>query len=269
MKNKLLALGLVLALVAVMVIPMAVSAETVPVSGTVPGAPTISSLVSSLTSNDTGNVNTVPTVTINGTGFVTGQTTVSIDGTGISAGAAAVSGDTKLTCTFTIAANAMSGARNVKVTVYGVDSTTLPFSVNVDYTLTVPGSISIPASGSLNLLTNNDSAFQTISFTTNQTGKTYATVNVKDATSTDQGKLKINGTGTALSSALKLSGTGLTTVNALSGSDQTLVDASQGALSGTPLTWSKTTLVITQPAFTTATPGTYSTIITFTATINP
>ena len=268
MKNKILALGLVLALVAVMVIPMAVSAETVPVSGTVPGAPTISSLVSSLTGNATGVVSTAPVITITGTGFVDAQTTVSVDGTGISAGAATVTGDTQLTCTFTIAAGAASGARNVKVTVYGVDSSTLPFTVNAYYTLSVPGSISIPASGSLNLLTDNNSAAQTISCTTNDAGKVNATVAVKDATSTDQGKLKKDGTGTALSSALKLSGGGLTTVNMLSGSDQTLVTTGQGALSGSPKTWSISTLVITQPAFTSATPGSYSTIITFTATFN-
>ena len=136
------------------------------------------------------------------------------------------------------------------------------------YTLNVPSSIVIPKTGMLNRLINNNSAAQTVSCTTDDLTKTSATVVVKDVTGSDQGQLKKDGTGTALSSALKLSGFGFTTVEALSDIDQTLVTTAQGALSGAPLTWSKTTLVITQPPFDTADPGTYSTIITFTATFN-
>ena len=135
------------------------------------------------------------------------------------------------------------------------------------YTLTVPSTITIPATGKLDRLVNNDSASQTISCNTTDPAKTNATVVVKDATATDQGKLKKDGTGTALSSALKLSGNGFTTVGELSAIDQPLVDATQGALTNS--SWSKANLVITQPAFTIAVPGTYSTIITFTATFTP
>ena len=136
------------------------------------------------------------------------------------------------------------------------------------YTLNVPSSIVIPETGKLNRLINNNSAAQTISCTTDDPDKTSATVMVKDATSSDQGKLKKGGNGTAMSSALKLSGEGFTTVEVLSGTDQILVDTSQGALSGIPLTWSKNTLVITQPPFDTADPDAYSTVLTFTATFN-
>lgn len=138
------------------------------------------------------------------------------------------------------------------------------------YTLTVPSPIAIPATGKLNRTLDNNSAAQTVSCTTTNPDKTTATVVVRDATATDPGKLKKDGSGAALSSALKLSGEGFTTVNTLSASDQPLVVEAQGALSGTPKSWTKTNaLVITQPAFTPAVEGTYSTIITFTATFTP
>jgi hypothetical protein len=262
LKKRIVSLIIVVTLLA-MVLPAAALANDVTVSGTVPGAPTIS--VGGI-SPSTGDVSNSPTVTINGTGFVSGQTTVSVSSgaTGVTPGAVTFVSSTQITCPFVIAANAASGARYIKVTVYGVDSNTdQTFSVNIYATLAIPtGPISIPASGPLNLSQNNDSAAQTISCTTNEAAKTNATVTVLG---TSAGKLTLSST--SLSSALSLGGAGFTTVS-LTGSAQTLVNTSDGALSGTPKTWSKNTLVITQPPFTVVTPGSYSCTITLTATFN-
>jgi hypothetical protein len=132
-------------------------------------------------------------------------------------------------------------------------------TVGTYFTLTVPSTITLPT---LNYSTTNPSTAQTISAQTNDATKNVATVTVSGS---DSGKLTYSGT--SLSSALSLGGTGFTTV-ALTGSTQSLVGTSDGALStvGVEKKWTKTTLVITQPAFTAVPAGTYTCTLTFAAT---
>jgi hypothetical protein len=135
------------------------------------------------------------------------------------------------------------------------------------YTVTIPSPITIPASGNLVNTASNASAALTVTVATDDSTMNKATVTVLGS---NAGFLKRTG-GSTLSSALSLSGSGFTTVTALTGVAQTLVDTTQGALGtvGIEKTWTKSTLVITQPAFTAVEAGTYSCTITFAATFTP
>ena len=208
-------------------------------------------------------VGSVTSVTITGTNFVT-PATVTFSGVGVTAGTATVVSPTSITCNFTIAGDAVAGARNVYVTVYGsISQETVTFTATDYATLTVPGSVTIPATPPLIRTQANDSAAQTVSAASSLDSNTYASVTVSG---TNSGKLT-SAAPTSLSSALKLSGTGFTEVTALSGADQTLVNTTQGALtlvSGVG-SWTKTTLIVTQPIFDQVAAGSYTCTITFTA----
>ena len=137
MKKKLLVLSMVLALVAVLVMPMAALAETTTVTGTVATVPTLTSVTASI-----GDEDTTPTITLVGTGFIDGETTVSLTGTvGITPSAVTHTvGTTEMTSVFTIGDEALSGARNVLVTVAGITSVeAVTFTVNGYMTVTAPG----------------------------------------------------------------------------------------------------------------------------------
>lgn len=263
MKKRILSLAMVLALVAVLVVPTAVFAGDVTVTGEVPAIPTVTSVTV-----PNAFVNTTTTVTIAGTNFVDGQTTVSLTGdAGISAGSVTFGTSTSITCPLTIAGTAVAGARNVYVTVYGnISLETVTFTA-VDYqTLTVPGPFSIPATPPLIRTQANDSTAQTLSAAASLDTLVTAKVDVKGS---NVGFLKVGAV--SLSTPLKLSGTGFTEVATLSGTDQPLVVVAGGQAALTLATgvrsWTKTgALIVTQPIFTQVVAGDYTCIITFTAT---
>ena len=138
MKKKILVLGMVVALLSVLVVPMAAlaDADTTNVTGTVADTPTISEL-----SPNSGLVSTMETVAITGTNFVDGETTVNIDGEDVSPSAVTFNSATDIDCDFTIGADAASGVRNVTVTVGGKTSTSLSFTVTAFITVTAPNTI--------------------------------------------------------------------------------------------------------------------------------
>lgn len=155
-------------------------------------------------------------------------------------------------------------------------TSTVSGTMGTYYRLTVPPAVNL--GGSLNNLANNPSGVQTISVAHNAGLAVSNSVQIAviDSTTTvgDKGFLKRDGTGTGsanvLSTALILSGAGTPVIltKTLSGTSQTLL-TTVATLTGAPeATWSNATLVITQPAFTSVTAGTFSTIITFTATFS-
>lgn len=77
----------------------------------------------------TGRAGTSVPVTLTGTNFLTGAT-VTVSGTGVTVGQATVSSPTQITATFTIAANAPPGARDVAVNQTSTSSNALPFRVS-------------------------------------------------------------------------------------------------------------------------------------------
>src|SRR6185503_16916024 len=101
------------------------------VTFTVTAAPTITQV-----QPNTGNVGNAVNVTITGTDFVAGQTTVQVSGAGVAVSAVNVTGPTSLTATFTIAANAATGARNVTVTTPNGTSNAVTFTVTAAPTIT-------------------------------------------------------------------------------------------------------------------------------------
>ena len=133
--KKLLPIAVTLALVLTLLVPTAVLADTTTVTGTVAAVPTLTSVTA-----NTGDENTAPSIVFVGTGFVAGETTVSITGTaGITPGTPSGVTATGLTCVFTIADEAESGARNVYVTVAGkISVQTVTFTVNGYITVTAP-----------------------------------------------------------------------------------------------------------------------------------
>jgi hypothetical protein len=134
--KKLITLGIALAMLATMIIPMsAFAAGTVVISGTVGATPTVISVTA-----DNGDVSTAPDIAIVGTNFVDGQTTVSLTGAaGITPGTVTFTDTAHISCTFTIAAGAASGPRNVYVTAAGKISTeVVTFTVNGWMTVNAP-----------------------------------------------------------------------------------------------------------------------------------
>ena len=69
-------------------------------------------------------------VTLTGTHFVAGAT-IALSGAGITVSNTTVASATQITATFTIAANAATGAQNVTVTTSGETSGAQPFTVNL------------------------------------------------------------------------------------------------------------------------------------------
>ncbi len=69
-------------------------------------------------------------VTLTGTNFVAGAT-IGVSGAGITVSNTTVASATQITATFTIAANAATGAQNVTVTTSGGTSGAQPFTVNL------------------------------------------------------------------------------------------------------------------------------------------
>ncbi len=101
------------------VAPSPVDAQSLPPP---PGAPTLTSL-----SPNQGTQGTTVVVTVTGTGF---GTTVAVSGTGVTPSNIEDISSTSLRVTFTIAAKATAGPRNVTVTTPGGTSNALPFTVN-------------------------------------------------------------------------------------------------------------------------------------------
>jgi len=135
MKKRMLSLLIALVLMVALVPGTAVLADTTAVTGTVAAVPTLTSVTA-----NTGAENTAPSIVFVGTGFVDGETTVSFTGTeGITAGTPTGVTGTGLTCVFTIADEALSGARNVYVTVAGKTSVeVVTFTVDGYMTVTAP-----------------------------------------------------------------------------------------------------------------------------------
>src|SRR5262249_34238022 len=104
-------------------------------------APTLS--VVSPNTGDTGT--TVTPVTLTGTNFVIGATTVAVSGSGVTVGSVTVTDTQHLTTSFTIAANAAPGARNVTVTTAGGTSGAVTFPV----TQAATGFTVSPATGNI------------------------------------------------------------------------------------------------------------------------
>ena len=101
------------------VAPSPVAAQSPPPG---PDAPTLTDI-----SPDEGAPDTTVLVTLTGTGF---GTTVAVSGTGVTPSNINEISSTSLEVTFTIAANATAGPRNVTVTTAGGTSNALPFTVN-------------------------------------------------------------------------------------------------------------------------------------------
>ena len=101
------------------VAPSRVDAQSLPPP---PGAPTLTSL-----SPNQGTQDTTVVVTVTGSGF---GTTVAVSGIGVTPSNIEEISGTSLRVTFTIAAKATSGPRNVTVTTTGGTSNALPFTVN-------------------------------------------------------------------------------------------------------------------------------------------
>jgi hypothetical protein len=100
--------------------------NTVAFTVTIPGTPTLTSIVPATAVRSTA----VP-VTLTGTNFLVNETTVAVSGTGVTVSGVTVTSSTTLTATFTISATATTGAHNVTVTVAGAAaaSNTVPFTV--------------------------------------------------------------------------------------------------------------------------------------------
>jgi hypothetical protein len=143
-RKRILAFSMVLALVAVMAMPIAASAEDTVITATLNNLPAVNSITPA--SGVQGW--TYTSVEIQGTDL-TGATAVTFSGTGVTASAISVASATSMTFTVTITAGATAGARDVTVTTPGGTSEVLPggFTV-VARTITV----SAPANFSLGAL---------------------------------------------------------------------------------------------------------------------
>lgn len=143
MKNRVIVLGTILSLLAVMALPMAASAEDTVVTGQIAGTPVVTSL--SLTSGNPGQAATL--ITITGSGFEdTGDTTVTMDGPGLTITESTYVNATTVTFKLAIAAGATAtaGLRDVTVTQNGQSGTgTDLFTVNAATTISAPGAFSI------------------------------------------------------------------------------------------------------------------------------
>ncbi len=177
--------------------------------------PTVSAL-----NPNTGNVGTAPEVTITGTGFVDGQTTVNVSGAaGVSAGVVTFVNSTSIKSTFTIAADAAAGARDVTVTTSGGTSTpAVTFTVNAYITVVAPNS----ADKTLGYMTAGQTRTATI--TGGTVASNYITawqVIAKDEKVNNPGFMNTNvgGTGTVLANNFQISMTGVNTdlVNSITG----------------------------------------------------
>jgi hypothetical protein len=108
-------------------------------SGASSNAPTLGSVIPS-----TGTAGSTMTVALTGTNFVAGSTNLAVSGTGVTASNVVVASPTSLTATFTLAASATPGARNVTVTNGAGTSSEQPFTVAVSPrpTVTTVGPVS-------------------------------------------------------------------------------------------------------------------------------
>ena len=147
MKNKILGLGLVLALVAVMVMPLAVSAATTNVTGTVDTQTTIAPTVTSCEPPHGSHLGGAIAVIIHGANFNQGgvlPSAITVSGSGVTVGTFNVVDPDTITTTFTIAANAAPGARNVTVTLDAHDGTGNGiFTVDQYITVTAPSAVDL------------------------------------------------------------------------------------------------------------------------------
>jgi hypothetical protein len=140
MKKRILSIAMSLALIAVMAMPMVISAGTTVVTADVGNPPTITAI-----SPNHGAPGETPSVTITGTNFVDGQTTVTVANY-VTVGTLTVT-TTTITATYTIASEALSGSQTVTVNAAGQEATT---SFLID-TVTTLGNISPFSIGTLNL----------------------------------------------------------------------------------------------------------------------
>lgn len=236
---------MVLALVAVMAMPMAASAEDTVITATLNNLPAVNSITPA--SGVQGW--TYTSVEIQGTDL-TGATAVTFSGTGVSASAISVVSSTSITFTVTITAGATAGARDVTVTTPGGTSDALPGSFTVvARTITVAA----PANFSLGALTRD--ATKTVQGP-NGTVSTNAQNWQVTATGADSHDGHMyNGTA-SLSNLLELSKDGSTNWVPANG---TLTYTQAG---GTTLTfWAQQYVTSADPV------GSYTITITFTGTI--
>ncbi len=183
MKKRIIALGIVLALAAVLVVPMAVSADTV-VTGDVGQTPTVTGIDPAA-----GLYSASPiAVTITGTGFIQDSeeaSSVTFSGTGVTAVITDVVSATSITAGVTITAGALQGARDVSVTVAGKTGT----SATALFTVTSYITVNAPANFSLGLMTVGV-AKEVASGTPGTSASNYSTwtVTAKDANVTPSTK---------------------------------------------------------------------------------
>jgi len=200
MKKRILTLGIVLALVALLVAPMAVAADDTVVTADVAETPTVASVAPPNAGVGTN------AVTITGTNFIVGEpATVVVSGAGVSVGAVTVASTTSITTTFIIAADAAAGARDVSVTVGGKTGTgTGNFTVNGYITVTAP-----TTGADLGLMTAG--ATKTAQITGGTVASNWATWSVSaiDAKTTAKGYMNTaaNGSGTSLAAKFQISKT--------------------------------------------------------------
>jgi hypothetical protein len=140
------------------------------------------------TNIDNGNKNTTVDITLTGQWFVTGTTSAGISGPGVTVGSVSVLSQTSLTVSLTIAGNAASGSRSLRVTTpYGTSNAIL-FTVNGALetpTLTTINPAFAPRSSAV-LVTVTGTGFvlnQTTFAFTGGTGISVAQVTLADSTS--------------------------------------------------------------------------------------
>lgn len=242
MKKRILVSAIVLALVAVLVMPMAALAGTTTDVGGTLDVPTITGIDPA-----TGvKGNTYIGVVITGT-YLTAATAVTFSGGDITTNTVAVVDATHITCNVVIATGAALGARDVIVTNTpgGTDTLTGGFTVvAATFTINAPGPIS------LGIMVRDLAATGNGSGTVETTAQNW-TVTAKDAsTGTNKGHM-LSGS-TPLASALGISKTASGYVDADVGITYTQAG-------GTTLK-----LYVSQTAVTADTAGTYSITITFT-----
>src|SRR4029079_18137878 len=146
---------------------------------TVSAAPTITQV-----QPNSGNAGNAVNVTITGIDFVAGQTTVQVSGAGVTVSAVNVTGPTSLTATFTIAANAATGARNATATTPNGTSNAVTFTVTAAPTITQVQPNSGNVGNAVNVtITGIDFVAGQTSVQTSVAGVTVSAVNVTGPTS--------------------------------------------------------------------------------------
>jgi hypothetical protein len=243
MKKKILIFGVVLAVTAIMALPVAsIAATDTVISATLSNVPTLSNI----SPNSGVQGWTYTSVEIQGNDL-TGATAVTFSGTGVTASAISVDSATSMTVTITITTAAAAGARDVTVTTPGGTSEVLTGAFTVvarTITVSAPANFSL---GALVRLTDNKVHGPNGSVTTNAQ-------NWQVTTSASNGGYMNNGT-SSLTSRLEISKDGTTWAYA----SDTLTYTQAG---GTTLTfWAQQYVDADDPI------GTYTITITFTGSV--